>query len=42
MENAFFDVKKELRKGYFRSSAEKGRGPDPKSPLIARLDLIWL
>ena len=36
-ENALFDIKKALQKRHFCSFAEKGRGPDPEDPLVARL-----
>ena len=32
-----FDIERALQKGYFCSSAEKGRGLDPLDPLVARL-----
>jgi len=35
-ESAIFDIERALQ-GDFRSFAEKGRGPDPKNPLVARL-----
>ena len=38
-ESAFFDIKRALQNGHFRSFAEKGRGPEPQSPLAARLGL---
>ena len=33
-ENAVFDVKMALKKGHFRSFAEKGRCPDPQDSLV--------
>ena len=35
--NAFFDIKRALQKGNFRSFVENGRGPDPQDPLVAHL-----
>ena len=42
IENALFDIKKELQKGHFRSFGEKGRAPDPETPLVARMISSYL
>ena len=31
-EDALFDIKSAFQKGYFRSFAEKGSGPEPQGP----------